>query len=205
MIDLKSSAAFRQSSGNARAYVRAELFVAAIIDLCAAYGDERRGPVVFKTLGDATLLRCNDIRPIIEIAVVLYKLQKQWDISMPSDSGSPFDYRFAVTDGSCAEVHTPHGVDYLGSPLDLLARISSYRSRHENSIMIVENSVRKLNENELETSFPFVKFSNDARLSQEYVKSGERALWVSDVQIDAALASRYYDYFSELRSAYVRN
>ncbi|WP_418064401.1 hypothetical protein [Pimelobacter simplex] len=203
MVDLRSSASYRQDAGEGQAYARALVFLLALDDLCAAYGGGDAGPVVFKRLGDGALIYSSDFRPLFEIAVVLKALAVQWDPLTTDGRSSAFAYRFAVTTGECTRVGQEAPADFLGRPLDRVARLSALDGE-EGTILQMDSAIRRNGWAAIEHDYPFAKVGPDRRLPEALLKTGESVPFACGISVRLDEALGFRDFFNEIRSAFAR-
>lgn len=196
MLDLKGSPAFRQSMGEARAYVRAEVFVKTLRRLCETYPGVR----LFKEMGDGALIYSPDFRPLAEIGCVLDGVSQYWASEAPVADAerTPFEYRFAVTKGECFNLS---GIDYLGTPLDSVARLCGHKVEGLASIMTVSSEVRLAQESKIHSAYEFLSFGPDFAIKREILKAGERQMFACELYIAREQFRGFTDYFAEIREA----
>lgn len=198
MIDLRSSAAFRQSVGDEAGYIRSEAFIATVRDLVEHYD----GLELFKELGDGILMKSENFRPLFETACVLDAVRRLWRVETEASRRQPsFEYRFAITSGTCTRIERPTGPDYLGEPLDLVARTSGHEMQDSCAIAVVTSNVRAEVEQRISREYSFARFGPDLELERKLTKPGEAARWINEITVDRENFLSFSDYFQPLRAA----
>jgi hypothetical protein len=191
MIDLNSSALFRRTHGAQAAYKRAVVFSKLIDWLCCGYVEME----VFKELGDGVLVHSLDFRSIFELSVLVDGAIQYWNTESDRDPSYPsLDARVAVSFGECDQV----GSDFLGTPIDVAARISGHRPGHS-VVATVEGDVQFRNERLIEREYPFAKFSESQLLPGNLLKPREERIKYAELKIDRVVLRDFDDFFEGAR------
>ena len=133
MVDLAQSSNYRLSHGPELGYIRGESFFALIKASTRPYAEIR----VIKEIGDAVLMCSIGFRPLLEAGILLLQATKQLAF-VAGDQTYPFAIRLGVDFGVAKQLSRRHE-DYLGEPIDRLARIMTVRSQSSN-FLIGENA-----------------------------------------------------------------
>lgn len=196
-LDLKSSAAFRQEVGDEAGYVRSEAFMATVRIVLERY----QSVVAFKELGDGILIKSENFRPLFESGCVLDAVRNYWNVETAASPQQPsFDYRYAITKGTCTQIERPGGFDYLGAPLDLAARLCGHSIQDERGIAVLTSAVRQDAQVRITREYPFAAFGPDRQLDRKLTKPGESATWLSELLIDRGAFLAFKDFFEPIRS-----
>ena len=121
MVDLAQSSNYRLNQGPEKGYIRGESFFSLINASIRPYAEIR----VIKEIGDAVLIRSLGFRPVLEAAMLMLQAAKQLAF-VAGDETYPFAIRLAIDFGAAKKISRPHE-DYLGEPIDRLARIMALR------------------------------------------------------------------------------
>jgi hypothetical protein len=195
MIDLRSSASFRILAGDERAYVRTEVFNHLVQMLAEAYPDLEP----LKEMGDAVLLRAVSPRTVVEVLSMVDAVSRMWLVD-EGDTFPSLDVRSAVTFGLAAQLAREEFSDYLGRPLDLLARISGVDPSSDDQIAVLDERSATELMGTIAAIYPFLSVSPSAPLPQELLKLGEPAQRVAHLTIDRAMFRDFRDYYAPLRT-----
>lgn len=122
MIDLVGSGLYRSTYGHEEGYMQGETF----LHLARLATTPYKRVEVLKELGDAVLLRATDFRDMLE-PMLLVDLVAGSISHRSDDPRHAFAVRSGITFGH-AKLLKRHGVeDYLGEPIDRLARLMAHR------------------------------------------------------------------------------
>jgi hypothetical protein len=133
MVDLAQSSNYRLSRGPELGYIRGESFFA----LAAASTRPYAGVRIIKELGDAVLICSPGIRPLLEAGILMLQATRQL-AHVAGDETYPFAIRLGIDYGVAKQLLRRHE-DYLGEPIDRLARIMTVRSE-TSSFLVSENA-----------------------------------------------------------------
>jgi len=195
MCDLRSSAKFRIASGEQAAFVRAFGFV----EICRRLGSYFSDVQVFKELGDAVLVRATDARELLEFLVLLdltgayARVDEERDPRYPSLS-----MRSAITFGTAFKV----GADYLGQPIDRLARVSGFKQLSDNTLAVLDSAARAQFIRLLE-EYPYVDLSDSMQVPAELLKEGEPTFRLHLLEVNRTAAADSRDFFARVRRSIV--
>jgi hypothetical protein len=193
-LDLTASAAFRQKSGPEEAFRRAVTFAQMIRWICEGYPDAD----VFKEVGDGLFVHAADFRTLLELAIAMDAVACYWDAEVRRDERYPsLECRVAISYGECLKL----GADYVGGPLDIVARLGAIRSSGLNCVAIVDSETHLRNESEYERDYPFLRFSESKFAPPHAMKAGEEKLRFSEILIDRVQLRDYSGHFTGLRYA----
>jgi hypothetical protein len=191
MCDLKSSASFRLAAGEKAAFMRALGFV----QLCRSLAGRHANIQVFKELGDAVLVRATDPRELLEFLVLMDLVGAYARVDEARDAAWPsLEIRSAITFGRAFNI----GGDYLGQPLDRLARISGFKDASDNCIAVLDAAARR-EFDELLLEYPFVTLGPSFLVAQKLLKEGEPTFRLSEMRVDRAEAAKSTHYFAAAR------
>jgi hypothetical protein len=135
-IDLVQSTNFRIIHGPKKGYVRSSTFFSLINSV--------RQPCVdielVKEIGDEVLLSSPHFRVMFELVLLVDQVAAQI-AAVAKEDRFPFGIRAAIGFGVVKRLGRPH-LDFLGSPIDQLARVMSVRSESTN-LMLHEDAYRQ--------------------------------------------------------------
>lgn len=129
MVDLAQSSNYRITKGPERGYIRGESFFTLISAATRPYTDVR----VFKEIGDAAVMCCAELRPLLEAGLLMTRAARQLAF-VAGDETFPFALRIGIEFGVAKRLTRRHE-DYLGECIDRLARIMSVRSERTNFVL----------------------------------------------------------------------
>jgi class 3 adenylate cyclase len=129
MIDLAQSSNYRITKGPELGYIRGESFFTLINASIRPYAEVR----FFKEIGDAALICCSEIRPLLEAGMLMCQASRQLAF-IGGDTSYPFAIRLGIDFGVVKKLTRRHE-DYLGESIDRLARIMTVRSENTNFLI----------------------------------------------------------------------
>lgn len=129
MVDLVQSSNYRISAGPESGFIRGESFFTLVAAASRPYTDI----VVFKEIGDAVLMSCPQIRPLLEAGILMDRAARQLAFVAGNDE-FPFSIRLGIDFGVAKRLRR-RGDDYLGECIDRLARIMTVRSETSNFVL----------------------------------------------------------------------
>ncbi|MDN5767748.1 MAG: hypothetical protein L0H96_11255, partial [Humibacillus sp.] len=192
MVDLRASATYREIAGSELAYCRAEVFSGLSKLLAGSY---RNGSLtVFKELGDGVLMRSKNARDLIEMVCVLDAVRRSWPGSDARRDSPNFNFSAALNSGECVSLgrNAPGAqeaslADYLGRPIDLVARLSSFKDpSDERLLMVIEAETAARVQADLVRDYEFLEVCTPELLPPKLQKSGEGTARFCRVRIDRA-------------------
>lgn len=197
MVDLRRSASYREVAGSQYAYCRARTFFGLVREICSKYD----GVQVFKELGDGMLLLSPGLRPMIELACILDGVRRAWPASDQRTNAADFDFSFACTHGECMAVNMGEGsdTDFLGSPLDRVARMSALKHPESPVVMILETSAASIFRNRLSREYDFLQIGNARLLPAQFQKPGEAPIHICEMLIDRSRFDDFRSMFGSIR------
>jgi hypothetical protein len=128
-VDLKNSANYRIARGPKKGYVRGETFFAIVRTVIGPAEDVR----LLKEMGDAVMLSCRDFTPLLESVLLIDHVARQI-AGDAEDAEYPFGVRAGLSSGPAKRLIRDNE-DFLGRPLDELARIMTVRSANTNLLI----------------------------------------------------------------------
>lgn len=197
MVDLTSSTAFRLSAGENKAFVRIAVYTSLFEMICGEYSEIQ----IIKGLGDGFLLRSQSFRSILQLLALIDGVAQYWDADVRNSEGYPsLAARAAISHGPAFE----ESGDYYGAPIDRVARISGMKPVSDNCLAVVDDSVRRNNQERIEAELPFLKFGAAFPLNPELLKAGEHPVRVSQIHIDRREFGGFDKYFLPMQDWYAR-
>jgi class 3 adenylate cyclase len=183
VLDLVSSSNYRLTRGAKEGYVRGEEFYALVYAAIAPYGEIQP----LKELGDGVLLASSEIRPLFEACVLVGQVA----VELADVSGSdafPFAVRAAIGYGPCKRLRDRVSADYLGSPIDAVARLTGVATKND---LVISEDAFKPNRQTLEDYDDFAKFTELKQLSSEQSKNMVTPVQYRQVIIDRPALNRH--------------
>jgi hypothetical protein len=200
MIDLRRSAYYRELAGSEFAYCRAETFSAVFANLVSYY----ESVDIVKELGDGLLIRSVGWKPLIELVSLADAVRRSWPAGDQRKSAPNFDFSCALTAGECVRLPRQAVLDYLGSPIDRVARISGFRDPlTPNLLAVIESSVATEIKLEVQRDYPFLQIDTPRLLPDDLQKAGEDPLRISRMLIDRSGFDGFRRFFSKIRNSYM--
>lgn len=175
-IDLAHSSNYRIANGAKKGYVRSETFFALINTIIQPCTDLQ--PV--KEIGDEVLLMCPYLRPLFEAVVLVDQTARQLN-AVAGERNFPFSVRAAIGHGPVKKLKRTQP-DFLGSPIDQLARLMSVPPKDTN-ILIHEDAYRNAGD-VLEEYSEFASFGNPKPLKATESKDMIKHVLYREVFID---------------------
>lgn len=195
MIDLVGSSNYRLLNGPGKGYVRGETFFSLINEVITPYPEVE----LLKEMGDASLLAADSLRPLLEILILVDQVAFQMRL-LAGDEQFPFAIRAGVSYGPAKRLNRPHKQqDYLGSPLDQLARILGIRSSEAN-LFLLEAAYQTHGAIIAEYS-DFLSVSGPKSLSGAESKGMLQPVYYREVKIDRRTLREFRNYFVSWREA----
>lgn len=194
LADLKGSASYRLLAGDRPAFIRGEVFSSTLGRLSAQYG----AVDVFKEMGDAVLARSDSLRPILEIVCMARLIERLWRAGRPDQGGMQLTARTAVTFGPATRLRRETVVDFVGQPLDRLARVAS-QEQSPDVLCVIDDAAYQQDSQLLRQEFPFVSVAGPYLVSKEKLKAGESPVRYWELRTDDTEMGEYRDFFEPLR------
>lgn len=189
-VDLVGSSNYRLARGAKEGYVRAEEFYTLVYSTIAPYGDIQP----LKELGDGILLASTEIRPMFESAVL--SVQAASELTDTAGDSFPFGVRIAIGYGPCKQLRNRLAADYIGSPIDIVARLSG--AAQPNQILINDQAFGP-NRQIFDDYSGFANFSEIKQLSPEQSKNMLHPVRYRSVGIDRNAVNSFEGQFSPWR------
>jgi hypothetical protein len=196
MIDLRRSAAYREVAGSERGYCRAEVFAGTVRELTDRYSSID----LFKELGDGLLLKGSNLRDMVEVVCILDAIRRAWGAGDARRNAPDFNFSCAITHGECMALVRDGVTDYLGSPIDHVARISGFRPQSEDLLLVLEATTADIAGRDVLTELDFLQLDSAESLPVELQKENERPIRVRRLRINRSLFDSSRRFFSRLRT-----
>lgn len=187
MIDLVNSTNYRLLKGPKLGYVRGETFFTLVKNVISANNQVR----LIKEIGDAVLLTSDSLRPLLESIILINQISKNMKSTQP-DEIYPFEVRCGFCYGVAKKLIRPNE-DFLGSSIDQLARIMSFRSTTSN-IYIQEEAYSHFLEIIKEYS-SFLIVSEPKKILPKDSKNLIQDITLREINIDWEKLLEFRDYF----------
>lgn len=196
MVDLAQSSNYRLAKGPEPGYIRGESFFSLIKAATRPYADTR----VIKEIGDAVLICSQGFRPLLEAGILMLQAAKQLAY-VAGDSTYPFAIRLGIDFGVAKQLSRRHE-DYLGEPIDRLARIMTVRSK-SSDFLVSENAFAP-NRKILEQYKSVCECSEPTQLQLRGAKELTEQVIYRELRLNVSGSSEYSDYFSEWKKGSVQ-
>jgi hypothetical protein len=190
MVDLRDSAKYRIMRGPKLGYIRGEMFFRVVKTVIASAQDVR----LVKEIGDAVLLTSGPFTPLFESLLLIGKIS-----SMIADADSKeaisFGVRIGVSHGLAKKLMRVNE-DYLGRPIDELARIMSIRPMRTNFVM--HESAFKVARDSI-AEYSYVRIGQPQMLSSDLSKGAPDPILYREVAVDLDALGKSRDRFAYWR------
>lgn len=194
IADLVKSSDFRLTRGPERGYIRGEEFFALVRAARRPYGDIR----LIKEIGDAVLLCCQGLRPLLEVGVLMVLAARQ--LAYTADEKTyPFDVRIGFDFGLTKRLSGRENEDYLGEVIDRLARIMTLKP--EAHKLLIGERAHDLNQKLFAEYGKSFTVSGPLALDLPPEKQLVEPVVYREITIDPGGASEFSDRFSEWKKA----
>jgi class 3 adenylate cyclase len=195
LIDLVGSSNYRLLNGPGKGYVRGETFFSLVNEVITPYSEIE----LLKEIGDASLLAADSLRPLLESLVLADQVALQMRL-LAGDEQFPFAIRAGISYGPAKKLNRPHKPqDYLGSPLDQLARILGIRSSDAN--LFLHEAAYQSQEAIIQEYSAFLSVSGAKTLSGAESKGMLQPVYYRELKIDRAALREFRNHFSPWREA----
>jgi class 3 adenylate cyclase len=186
-LDLVGSSNFRLAHGAKEGYVRADSFYTLVDAAIAPYGKIRH----IKELGDGVLLASEEIRPLFEACMLIGQTARELSEVAGAES-FPFGVRMAIGYGPAKRLSGREPEDFVGSPIDITARLVGAAEPNELLIqdVAVEPSLQVLDEYE-----SFAKLDGPQQLSESASKHMVKAVFYYRVNVTPGDLNTYENHF----------
>ncbi len=194
MADLVKSSDFRITRGPELGYVRGEEFFALVRAARRPYGGVR----LIKEIGDAVLLCCQGLRPLLEIGVLMTLAARQLAYTA-NEVTYPFDIRIGFDFGLAKRLSGRDNEDYLGEPIDRLARIMTLKPGSQK--LLIGERAYDLNEKVIREYGQTFSVSGPLELPLPPEKRLVETVVYRELTVEPGQASEFSDRFSEWKKA----
>jgi class 3 adenylate cyclase len=182
-------------NGPGKGYVRGETFFSLVNEVITPYSEIE----LLKEIGDASLLAADSLRPLLESLVLADQVALQMRL-LAGDEQFPFSIRAGISYGPAKKLNRPHKPqDYLGSPLDQLARILGIRSSDAN--LFLHEAAYQSQEAIVQEYSAFLSVSGAKTLSGAESKGMLQPVYYRELKIDRAALREFRNHFSPWREA----
>lgn len=190
-VDLVSSSNYRLTHGAKEGYVRGESFFTLVGEAVSPPDAIHR----VKELGDGVLLASREFRPLFEACVLIGQVSHQL-AQVAGDQRYPFAVRTAIGYGPAKRLPSRPMDDYLGSPIDTLARLSTIATPND---LVVTRTSLDPNRQLLDEYRDFASLSGPHQLSETQSKGMVEPIYYYRVAINRELAGGFESGFSDWR------
>jgi class 3 adenylate cyclase len=195
LIDLVGSSNYRLLKGPGKGYVRGETFFSLVGEAITPYSEIE----LLKEIGDASLLSADSLRPLLESLVLADQVALQMRL-LAGDEQFPFAIRAGISYGPVKKLtRTGKSHDYLGSPLDQLARILGIRSADAN--LFLHEAAYQAQEAIVAEYSDFLSISTVKTLSAQESKGMLQPVYYRELRVNRAELREFRKYFSPWRDA----
>ena len=150
-----------------------------------------------KEIGDEVFLVCPYLRPLFESVVLVDQTARQLD-AVAGESNFPFAVRAAIGHGPVKRLNRALP-DFLGSPIDQVARLMSVRPEKTN-LLIHEDAYRNAGD-VLEEYSDFSSFSDPTPLKADKSKDMIKHVLYREVYIDHSSILAFRKHFVQWASS----
>lgn len=195
LIDLVGSSNYRILKGPGKGYVRGETFFSLVNEVITPYPEIE----LLKEIGDASLLSADSLRPLLESLVLADQVALQMRL-LAGDEQFPFAIRAGISYGPVKKLNRPHKpTDYLGSPLDQLARILGIRSSDAN--LFIHEAACQAQESILAEYSEFLSISGTKSLSGQESKGMLQPVYYRELKVERGELREFRKHFVPWREA----
>lgn len=192
-IDLSGSSNYRMAHGPREGYVRSEAFFTLVRTVVAPYSEVR----LLKEIGDEALLTAPSFRPLLESVLLADATARNLGLVIGT-AEYPFGVRACIGFGAAKRLVRPQD-DFVGSPIDQLARLMSVRS-DRSSVLLHEDAFRP-SEDILREYSDFLSVGSSTMLSPELSKGMVRPVFYRELKIDARALGQFTGKFAPWKEA----
>jgi class 3 adenylate cyclase len=153
------------------------------------------GVRLIKEIGDAVLLSCRDFTPLLESVLLMEQVAYQM-ASAPDDPEFPFGIRVGISNGPAKKL-LRESEDFLGRPIDELARIMAVRSSRSN--ILIHESVYRVAKDLLSEYGSFLSVGDAEMVPSDIAKGAREPIWYRELLIDRVAMGHHRDGFSSWR------
>ncbi|MFH1740129.1 MAG: hypothetical protein ABIH23_14060 [bacterium] len=186
-VDLAGSSNYRIAHGPKDGYIRAEAFFALVRTVIAPYSEIR----LIKEIGDEVFLSAPSFRPLFESLLLIGETAHHLALVVGTET-YPFDVRGGIGFGAAKRLMRPHE-DFVGSPIDQLARIMAVRS--ERSDLLIHEEAYRPSEEILKEYKQFVAPGESRMIPENLLKGMKSPVYYREVLVDRQALGRFRDHF----------
>jgi class 3 adenylate cyclase len=189
MIDLVGSSNYRLLKGPAKGYLRGETFFSLANEVITPYVEIE----LIKEIGDAVLLAADSLRPLLESLVLADQAAFEMRL-LAGEEKFPFAIRAGISYGPAKRLNRPHKPqDYLGTPLDQLARIMGVRSSESN--LLLHEAAYRSQEAIIKEYGEVISISESKALSGSESKGMLENVYYRELKVDRPALREFDKYF----------
>ncbi len=186
-VDLVDSSNYRIAHGPKEGYVRGEAFFTLVRTVIAPCTDVR----LIKEIGDEVFLSAPSFRPLFESLVLMDQTAQSLALVVGTEN-YPFAVRGGIGFGPGKRLIRPHE-DFLGTPIDQLARIMSVRSERGN--LLLHDAAHRPSEEILKEYSGFLQVGEQRMVPAELSKGMRKPVYYRELVIDGAGLRKFRDHF----------
>jgi len=190
-VDLKASSNYRIARGPKLGYVRGETFFSLVRAVIASAEDVR----LIKEIGDAVLLSCRDFGPLFESLLLIDHVAFQI-ASLADDSEFPFGVRAGISNGPAKKL-LREKEDFLGRPIDELARVMTVRPPNTN--LLLHESAYTAAGDQLRDYTEFMQISEAIMMSASMTKGAAGPIYYREALLNRPALSAFRGAFGAWR------
>jgi len=186
-IDQKFSSASRAVSGAKHGYVRGEAFISLVNSVIGKCSEIK----LIKEIGDEVFLVSESFRSLLESCLLIeFAANNLSDVI--GSAGHPFGIRAAIGFGVVKRIARPQE-DYIGSPIDQLARVMGIRSNSSN-VLIHEDGF-KINKDLFREYGAAIAVSSAIRMTSDQSKNFPDDIFYREVVVNRQVLGALRDCF----------
>jgi hypothetical protein len=193
LVDLVDSSNYRILHGPGKGYIRGETFLALVRNVVTPYSEIE----VLKEIGDAVLLSAESLRPLLESLILTDQVATEMAL-LTGDEQFAFAIRGGVSYGPVKKLNRPHK-DFLGSPLDQLARILGLREVGAN--LFLHEAAYRTQEEIVREYKNFLSVSESKMLTKKESKSMLEPVYYRELRVDRVALREFRKHFFVWREA----
>ena len=186
-VDLVDSSNYRIAHGPKDGYVRGEAFFTLIRTVIEPCTEVR----LIKEIGDEVFLSAPSFRPLFESLVLIDKTARNLALVVGTEK-YPFAVRGRIGFGPGKRLIRPYE-DFLGTPIDQLARLMSVRS--EDCNFLLHDAAYAPSEDILNEYSDFLRVGNQKMVPEELSKGMQKPVYYRELAIDGTRLQEFRDHF----------
>ncbi|MBE2185299.1 MAG: hypothetical protein IAE99_00820 [Rhodothermales bacterium] len=193
-VDLSGSSNYRIAHGPKEGYLRGETFFALVRSVVAASTDVR----LIKEIGDEVLLTSNSFRPLFESLILITETARQLAYVAGTQT-YPFAVRSAIGFGPAKRLMRTHE-DFIGTPIDQLARVMSIRSERSN--LLIHEEAFSPSRDIITEYADFAEVGEPIMITASISKDMSRPVYYREVIIELSQLPRFKKHFEPWRRSH---